>query len=123
MTRTLHLGICLLLMGVSFLAYRGALDNDLVWDSTTYLMENPNILTLDWESLKWMLTTSFFYNWHPVTWVSYTIDNMIYGVRNPYGLHLTNILLHGINGLLVYLLLEVVFALLAFKLAKNLQGN
>jgi hypothetical protein len=111
MTRTLHLGICVLLMGVSFLAYRGALDNDLVWDSTTYLMENPNILTLDWESLKWMLTTSFFYNWHPVTWVSYTIDNMIYGVRNPYGLHLTNILLHGINGLLVYLLGLKLFAL------------
>lgn len=38
---------------------------------------------------------------------------------------LSSLLLDGIPGalLLVYLLLEVGFALLAFKLAKNLQGN
>lgn len=41
--------------------------------------------------------------WHPVTWISHMIDVEVFGL-NAGGHHLTNLLLHGLNGILVLLL-------------------
>jgi len=44
-------------------------------------------------------------NWHPVTWLSHMLDCQIYGL-NPKGHHLTNILIHACNVMLVFLVLR-----------------
>jgi len=41
-------------------------------------------------------------NWHPFTVLSLMLDSQIYGPNAAYGFHLTNILLHILNGVLVY---------------------
>ncbi|HNL39122.1 MAG TPA: hypothetical protein PKH43_08310, partial [Saprospiraceae bacterium] len=41
--------------------------------------------------------------WHPLTWLSLELDYELYGLQ-PWGFHLTNLLLHTCNTLLVYVL-------------------
>jgi tetratricopeptide (TPR) repeat protein len=111
MTKTVHLLLGLVLAGATFFVYRGVLNNELVWDSHNYVLNNPFILELSRGNLKWMLTTQFNSNWHPVTWFSYAIDTAVYGGISPSGLHLTNLMLHGLNTLLFYTLALRLFAL------------
>ena len=60
---------------------------------------------LNWHSLAWALTTGHAANWHPLTWVSHMIDFQLYGL-NPWGHHLTSILFHAANSVLLFLLLN-----------------
>mgnify|MGYP002622943256 CR=1 FL=1 len=72
-------------------------------DDTTYLTAQPRLwdgLTLD--NLQWAFTTRFFSNWHPLTWLSYMLDMQLFGLDNPGGFHLTNLVLHTLNVLLLF---------------------
>lgn len=53
------------------------------------------------ENLKWGLTTLYFANWHPLTWWSWQADVGLWG-DNPEGHHVTNLLIHAVNALLVW---------------------
>jgi fumarate reductase subunit C len=89
---------------LTFLVYTPALNNDFVnWDDDGYVYENRNIQSLNLSSLYWMVTSFHEANWHPLTWLSLSLDYALWGL-NPLGYHLTNIILHGSNTLLVFLL-------------------
>jgi tetratricopeptide (TPR) repeat protein len=45
------------------------------------------------------------YNWHPLTWVSLQLDCQLYGLE-PWGYHLTNVLLHAASGVVLFLVLR-----------------
>lgn len=51
------------------------------------------------------MTSDVCANWHPVTMLSHMLDCQFYGV-NPGKHHLTNIILHAINGVVLFLLLR-----------------
>lgn len=53
------------------------------------------------ENLKWGLTTLHFANWHPLTWWSWQVDVALWG-DNPQGHHVTSLLIHAVNALLVW---------------------
>ena len=53
------------------------------------------------SSLVWSFTTIHDSNWIPLTWLSLMLDTDIYGVR-PGGYHLTNVLLHTANTVLLF---------------------
>ncbi|AMV16290.1 tetratricopeptide repeat protein [Planctomyces sp. SH-PL14] len=53
------------------------------------------------ENLLWGLTTLHLSNWHPLTWWSWQFDTLVWGY-GPRGFHITNVLLHVLNTLLVY---------------------
>jgi hypothetical protein len=61
------------------------------------------IRTLTWQNLVAMLTSLSMFNWHPVTWFSYALDYAIYGL-NPWGFHLSNVLFHSANSVLLFFL-------------------
>jgi len=85
--------------------YLPALQNSFVtWDDPEYVYENYHIHSLDGKFLKWAFFNFYFANWHPLTWCSHAIDYAIWGL-NPLGHHLTSILFHGLNTLLVVLLI------------------
>ena len=89
---------------LTLIVYTPALKNDFVnWDDDKYVYENPKIQSLSFQSLYWMLTSFHASNWHPLTWVSHAIDYSLWGL-NPPGHHLTNIILHVSNTLLVFFL-------------------
>ncbi len=97
---------------ITFVVFLPALQNGFVnWDDGQYIYENPNITKLNLESLKWMFTTFHASNYHPLTWLSHAIDYAIWGL-NPLGHHLTSIIIHSINTLLVVLL---IYRLLTYK--------
>lgn len=71
------------------------------WDDYTYIYANPYLKSLDWAFVQWALTTHYFANWHPLTWLSYGFDVGLWGMDAGYH-HLTNLLLYGAEALGVY---------------------
>ncbi len=73
-------------------------------DDDEYILENPPVMGgLTLSGVRWAFTQSHAGNWHPVTWLSHMLDCELYGASA--GLHhLTNVLIHAINALLLYLL-------------------
>jgi Flp pilus assembly protein TadD len=54
--------------------------------------------------LRWALTANVTANWHPLTLLSHVLDCQLFGLQ-PWGHHLTNVLLHACNAGLLLLLL------------------
>ncbi|HLB73634.1 MAG TPA: tetratricopeptide repeat protein [Sedimentisphaerales bacterium] len=71
-------------------------------DDTVYVTENPHIKTgFSAENVKWVFTIGKVAYWHPLTWLSHILDCQLYGLR-PGLHHLTNLVLHIANSLLVF---------------------
>ena len=51
--------------------------------------------------LRWAFTTFAQSNWHPLTWLSLQLDAQLFGLHAG-GFHLTNLLLHAANTLLLF---------------------
>jgi len=76
------------------------------YDDLHYLTMSPHVsngLTL--AGAKWALTTFYFVNWHPMTWLSYMLDVELYG-WNAGGIHFTNTALHLATSILLFRLLK-----------------
>ncbi len=101
------LWICLGLIAINFFVYAQVWFFDFVsYDDHYYLKESPYLSSgLTFPGIKWAMTTFYFTNWHPLTWLSYMLDINIYG-PNAGGFHLTNVVLHTISAILLFLLLR-----------------
>ena len=76
------------------------------FDDPDYFTTNPHVLSgLTAGNVAWAFTTGHTGNWHPLTWLSLMLDAEIFGPNNPAGPHLTNVLFHGLNTVLLFLLL------------------
>lgn len=75
----------------------------LKYDDNEYITENPHVLAgLSLESVQWAFTPSgYAANWHPLIWLSLMLDAELFGLWAG-GFHLTNVLLHALNSLLVF---------------------
>jgi tetratricopeptide (TPR) repeat protein len=88
----------------TLLLYLRALGNGFVnWDDDTYILNNEHIRSLDGSLLTWAFTNFHGANWHPLTWISHAVDISLWGL-DPFGHHLTNVLLHALNASLVVVL-------------------
>ena len=75
------------------------------YDDNVYVTDNPHVtggLTLD--NVRWAFVSGYASNWHPVTWLSHMLDCEFFGLE-PWGHHLTSLLLHALNAALVFVLL------------------
>jgi protein O-mannosyl-transferase len=99
--------VCLLLCAAVLVAFWPALRCNFVYfDDQDYIVFNKDIQHgINWQSIKWALTTSHSANWHPLTWISHMLDCQIYGLEPP-GHHMTNLLLHMGNAVMLFLLLN-----------------
>ncbi|CAG1064630.1 hypothetical protein BAC1_00192 [uncultured bacterium] len=87
-----------------FVIYSPSLGNGFVnWDDPTYVYENKYLGLPAAALLKWAFTSFYFANWHPLTLVSLSVDYGISGL-NPFTFHLTSVLLHCLNAVLVFFL-------------------
>jgi tetratricopeptide (TPR) repeat protein len=72
-------------------------------DDYSYVQNNPHVNSgLEWENILWAFTSVGYDNWHPLTWLSHMTDVELYGM-NPWGHHLTSVLIHAFNTVLVFL--------------------
>ena len=89
---------------LTFAVFLPALRNGFLdWDDISNLVENSRYMGLGWEQLRWMFTTFHLGPYQPLSWASYDIDFLVWGL-SPFGFHLTNVLLHSVNALLFYFL-------------------
>jgi tetratricopeptide (TPR) repeat protein len=72
------------------------------WDDAENFLGNPHYRGLGSAQLRWMLTAVHMGHYIPVTWLTLGFDHALWGM-NPTGYHLTSLLFHAANALLVYL--------------------
>jgi len=90
---------------LTLIIYLAALRNDFVlWDDDVYVYDNPHIRSLDIRFFKWSFFDFYAPTWHPLTWISHALDYAVWGL-NPFGHHLTNVVLHAANTFVVVLLM------------------
>ncbi|HWM92765.1 MAG TPA: glycosyltransferase family 39 protein [Thermoanaerobaculia bacterium] len=72
------------------------------YDDPLYVTRNPHVQAgLTWEGIGWALTANVASNWHPLTLLSHMADCELFGM-DPLGHHLTSLLLHTANVLLLF---------------------
>lgn len=97
-------GILSLIAAVVFL-YWPALGFDFVnWDDPWYVTNNDLIKSWSPSNLGRIATETVTRNYAPITILSFLMDHTLWGLHST-GYHLTNIVLHGLNGVLVFFLL------------------
>lgn len=69
-------------------------------DDTDFIVNNHHWKGLSGQHLRWMFT-DIFGHYMPLTWLSYAINYAVGGM-SPAGYHLTNVLIHCLNAVLVY---------------------
>jgi tetratricopeptide (TPR) repeat protein len=101
--------LCLGLLLITVLTYFPVTKNAFInFDDNQYIIANPQVTAgLSWETVKWAFTTFDAANWHPLTWLSHSIDYQLFGM-NPAGHHFISVLFHALNALLLFLLLQTV---------------
>ncbi|MEI9961723.1 MAG: hypothetical protein WDM76_11500 [Limisphaerales bacterium] len=75
-------------------------------DDPEYVTANVHVQNgLSVENIKWAFSNPVLFNWHPLTMLSYMMDCQFFGL-NPWRHHLTSVLLHSLNTVLVFLFLR-----------------
>ena len=106
--RTLLLLAVLLALGTAAV-YAPAMRNGFVnLDDPDYVTHNPHVLGgLTWADIHWALGSNYpSSNWHPLTWLSHMADVQMYG-QNPAGHHFTNVLLHLLDVVALFLIIAL----------------
>ena len=100
--------VCLILVIVILAVYWNLSRYEFInYDDNIYVSENQQIQSgLTKENLVWSfnLQENKKFYWHPLTWISHMLDVELYGM-DPARHHLTNVIFHVFNTLLLFLLL------------------
>lgn len=76
------------------------------YDDDVYITDNSPVQNgISIEGIRWAFTTGHANFWHPLTWISHMLDVQLFGL-SPRGHHLTSLLLHIANTLLLFLVLH-----------------
>ena len=99
----LNIAFCILLAVATIAFYSPVLGHPfIVLDDREYVTANPHIRSLGWDTIKWAFTAMDAANWHPLTWLSHALDYKLFAL-NPTGHHLTSLLIHVCNVVLLFL--------------------
>lgn len=105
----------LVLLAVVLAAYAASLGGRFVWDDVSLVRDNPALA--DWRGLPLLFEKDLGAitgaepedgkgsYWRPLTLLSFFVDARFWG-GNPFGFHLTNVLLHALVALLLFSLLR-----------------
>ncbi len=76
------------------------------YDDPQYVTNNPLVLSgITWEGVVRALTHNDYSFYHPLTTISHMLDYEIYGL-NPAGFHFTNVVLHTMSAVILFLVLR-----------------
>ncbi len=76
------------------------------YDDETYVTDNYNLTRGFAHGVAWAFGSEYRgANWHPLTWISLLVDYHFHGL-DPAGYHLTNVLIHIANTLLLFFVLS-----------------
>jgi protein O-mannosyl-transferase len=96
--RALPLAIVLAVVAVFSIGLR----NDFVyWDDHRNILENLHFRGFGWAQLRWMFTTTLMGHYIPLTWLTFALDYVLWGLQ-PAGYHFTSLVLHAANAAVFY---------------------
>ncbi len=97
---------CLFLITATLAVYLPSIGHDFIplYDDTPYLLCNPSVQGFSWAHAKSAFTGFYCGNYAPLHIISYMLNYEISGL-DPAGFILTNIVIHILNGVLIYFLL------------------
>src|SRR5213083_1116579 len=105
-----HAVIPLVIAFSTFAAFLPTLQNQFVsWDDDKNFLENPHYRGLGWTQLRWMWTTHLGH-YIPLTWMTLGLDYLLWGM-NPFGYHLTSLLLHAANAVVFFFVVHRILTL------------
>lgn len=92
-----------LLSAATFAAFLPALSNQFVdMDDWLNFVTNPHYRGLGWTQVKWMFgDAAGLGHYIPLTWLTLGLDFVVWGM-NPFGYHLSSLLLHCANAVLMF---------------------
>src|SRR5438876_3973892 len=101
------LGVCVFLVAITWLVFGQTVRYDFVnFDDDTYVYANPSITSgLTVHGVIRAFSGKHSDNWHPLTTISHMLDCHLWGLRAG-GHHFTNIVLHTIAVVLLFLVLQ-----------------
>ncbi len=99
--------LCALLALAIFAAYYPIFHGQFVsYDDPDYVTDNAHVKAgLNAADVAWAFRTGHAGNWHPLTWLSHMLDVQLFQL-NPAGHHLTSVLFHIANSLLLFLVMR-----------------
>jgi protein O-mannosyl-transferase len=102
-----YLVYLLLLVVTTLVTYYPVKNHPFVnYDDDTYVTANSHVQAgLSPSTVAWAFTTFSASNWHPLTWLSHALDSDMFGL-DPAGPHMVNVVLHLLNVLVLFWVLE-----------------
>lgn len=96
--------LSILVILLVFLFYIPAMKGGFIWDDDDYVTKNENLKT--WTGLKriWF-DIGATYQYYPMVHTSFWVEYHLWK-HNAFGYHLVNILLHGLNAVVVFFILR-----------------
>jgi len=93
-----------LIVALVLAAYTPALRGGFVWDDDDYVTDNPTLTNLDGLRRIW-LEFGATPQYYPLVYTTFWIEYHLWQLH-PFGYHLTNVLLHAVNTLLLWAILR-----------------
>lgn len=101
------IGFGLIGVALAFI-YRDITNHEILrWDDLGYL-NNKLVHSLSLGSIRDIFASIHFYNWHPITSLSFALEYAVWEME-PLGYKISNLILHFINSLLIYVLSQQLF--------------
>jgi tetratricopeptide (TPR) repeat protein len=99
------LAVCLVLGLGTVALYSPAFSFQFVSYDDQYVTNNPHVNKGLAGVFSWAFQSGYGNVWQPLTWISHALDCQIYKLQ-PGGPHATNLILHALNSVLVFLVLR-----------------
>jgi len=98
---------------VTALAYWNSFRAELILDNIPIIVQDPRLKTTEWSSLRAILAFNYWWPtgdsnlYRPLTTLTYWFNYSVLGNgASPAGYHAVNLLLHGLNAVLAFLLVR-----------------
>ena len=75
------------------------------WDDNLQILYNPDVLNISWLSIKNYFTSFYVHSYQPIASLSFGLEYYFFG-NNPLIPHITNLVLHLLNIIVVFFLLN-----------------
>jgi protein O-mannosyl-transferase len=101
--------VLLIILILTILVYSPVLNAGFVnLDDNGYIYSNPDVVSGGFQSLTHFFSNFYVGHYLPLTMLSFKIDHVLFGL-NAHGYHIVNLILHLINTILVFLLIQKLF--------------
>ncbi|WP_455208766.1 tetratricopeptide repeat protein [Kaarinaea lacus] len=119
-TIQLSFAYCVALLLITLISYSNYTSHTFLhWDDINYVLRTEFLRPFTIDNIFRMFSDFNSSNWHPVTWLSYSLDFLFWGEDAP-AFILTNIIIHFLNSLLVFYLAYLLLSTIKTPHVNNL---